>query len=334
MAEQDKSFSSITLSKAYEDPEAELRKHLPPWKESSTSQKLHILLLYSVISLPVSVLLFVEIGGYLFYVALLIAPLIGDESDPPELYYWHTDTEHDNAKTRGITYLVIQSVCIVLVLCSHLKAMMTDPGLIPDTPAWKDNGDSGSEIGEDITKNLIEKGKTGEIRACNRCNKKKPDRTHHCRQCDRCNLKMDHHCNWIANCVGYHNYKFFFLMVFYGSIALGLFIATFWECVVVVLNDSTSSTSLCFFVVLVYSLIIMLGIAVIGFCSFHIWLISNNYTTIEYCEKKRKDVPGYEKSPFAFASTYKNFQEALGPNPLYWWLPTSYRDNSGGLYFK
>ena len=334
MAEQDKSFSSITLSKAYEDPEAELRKHLPPWKESSTSQKLHILLLYSVISLPVSVLLFVAIGGYLFYVALLIAPLIGDESDPPELYYWHTDSEQYNAKIRGTTYLVIQSFCITLVLISHFRAMITDPGSIPETPVWNENGDSGSENADEVTNNLIEKGKTGQIRTCLRCHKKKPDRAHHCSQCNRCNLKMDHHCNWIANCVGYHNYKYFFLMVFYGSIAIGLFMITFWECVVVVLNDSTSSTAKCFFVVLVYSLLIMLGMAVIGFCCFHIWLITNNFTTIEYCEKKRKEVAGYETSPFDFGSAYKNFQAALGPNAFSWLLPTSYRESSGGIYFK
>ena len=82
-------------------------------------------------------------------------------------------------------------------------------------------------------------------------------------------------------------------MVFYGSIMLGIFIGSFWECVVVTLNDSESPTILSFVVVLSYSLLLMLGIAVIGFCFFHIWMIYQNYTTIEFCEKRRMKVHGY-----------------------------------------
>ena len=212
--------------------------------------------------------------------------------------------------------------------------MFTDPGSVPKTKEWEIPSDENSESSDDVNSKLLEKTKKGFIRSCGRCQHKKPDRAHHCRQCDRCNLKMDHHCNWIANCVGYYNYKYFFLMVFYGSISLILFISTFWECVVVVLNNSDSSTMLCFIVVLVYSLIIMLGIAVIGFCIFHLWLIKNNFTTIEFCEKKRKNVPGYSKSPFTLESTYKNFKDSLGQNPLLWLFPTNYQTPNTGFYYK
>ena len=54
---------------------------------------------------------------------------------------------------------------------------------------------------------------------CAHCRNWKPQRTHHCSICQVCVPKMDHHCPWIGNCVGYHNFKAFFLFCL-GSSAL------------------------------------------------------------------------------------------------------------------
>lgn len=91
----------------------------------------------------------------------------------------------------------------------------------------------------------------GCVRYCDSCELIKPDRCHHCSVCNRlvicnfgvtvwhidflrCVLKMDHHCPWLVsiisvaliiittsddrvnNCVGFSNYKFFVLFLFYS----------------------------------------------------------------------------------------------------------------------
>ncbi|KAK6903917.1 hypothetical protein I203_107428 [Kwoniella mangroviensis CBS 8507] len=62
-------------------------------------------------------------------------------------------------------------------------------------------------------RSLMAKSNNGETRWCKKCNGWKPDRCHHCRHCEQCVLKMDHHCPWVGTCVGYHNYKPFFLFI-------------------------------------------------------------------------------------------------------------------------
>lgn len=98
---------------------------------------------------------------------------------------------------------------------------------------------------------------------CKKCQMVRPPRAHHCSICQRCVLKMgrfafnfleylviyvpydlfmthkhdsifvaDHHCPWVANCVGYNNYKSFFLLLFHGFVSSSL-ILSMWAPLVI-----------------------------------------------------------------------------------------------------
>ena len=52
-----------------------------------------------------------------------------------------------------------------------------------------------------------------EYQNCDYCKSEKPKRCHHCKTCKKCVLLYDHHCDFIDNCIGYRNYKAFFLFL-------------------------------------------------------------------------------------------------------------------------
>lgn len=53
------------------------------------------------------------------------------------------------------------------------------------------------------------------VKVCWKCDRMKPERAHHCSVCRRCVMKMDHHCPWTNNCIGYGNYHYFCLYLFW-----------------------------------------------------------------------------------------------------------------------
>ena len=43
--------------------------------------------------------------------------------------------------------------------------------------------------------------------------KSEPLRTKHCKSCGRCVATFDHHCDWIGNCIGEWNKKYFYVYI-------------------------------------------------------------------------------------------------------------------------
>lgn len=48
---------------------------------------------------------------------------------------------------------------------------------------------------------------------CQWCDCHVMEKSKHCGKCKRCTMHFDHHCEWLNNCIGSKNYKYFVLLI-------------------------------------------------------------------------------------------------------------------------
>jgi len=232
----------------------------------------------------------------------------------------------ESARRRGWIQLVVFNYFSIMLVISYARCILVHPGTIPDS--YKD-----VPLG---TQQNVEMKKTGLRRFCKHCKKNKPDRSHHCRQCRMCILKMDHHCPWIYNCVGFGNYKFFVVLLVYSVLACIQVHVTMVLDSPDIFDPATPFFTLLFTLfgeILAGFLALLLG----AFLGFHIWLIVNAMTTIEFVEKYQSNAGTSSRQaswdPHIYTrGFYGNIKAVLGDNVFLWFLPCS-RPSGNGLSF-
>jgi hypothetical protein len=142
-----------------------------------------------------------------------------------------------------------------------------------------------------------EANKAGTLPICHKCQALKPPRSHHCHVCKRCILGMDHHCPWVANCVGYFNYRYFYLFLVYMTLGcLFCILVSCWYYPVlssVIANFSpnyypqrwpTAPRAVTF----IFLVCASAGFAVVILFMWHTYLISTGQSTIEFYQNRNK----------------------------------------------
>ena len=75
-----------------------------------------------------------------------------------------------------------------------------------------------------------------ELEDCKICGKRLKG-SHHCSQCGRCTEEFDHHCKFLNNCIGKHNYERFIRLLSMNILYLAISIAeSIWVMVVAARN--------------------------------------------------------------------------------------------------
>ncbi|XP_021825521.1 probable protein S-acyltransferase 16 [Prunus avium] len=227
----------------------------------------------------------------------------------------------------GLLNAAVFTVVALMCVFNYTVSVFRDPGWVPSTymPDVEDSGNPIHEI----------KRKGGDLRYCQKCSHYKPARAHHCRVCKRCVLRMDHHCIWINNCVGHANYKVFFIFVVYAVMACVYSLVLLIGSLTYDPEKDEEQTGDSFRTAYVISglLLVPLCVALSVLLGWHVYLILQNKTTIEYHEGVRAmwlaEKGGQIYSHPYDLGAYENLTMVLGPNPCSWALPASGHIGSG-----
>lgn len=208
-------------------------------------------------------------------------------------------------------------------------AVFSDPGSVPAN--WRPMiQDESLEMGNPVTSSdyvaLETRGPANSssvglerrpLGYCNHCRNGKPPRCHHCSVCRRCVLKMDHHCLWVGNCLGAHNYKFFLLLLLYSFLQT-IFVCLVLSHFVVFFGDARNPTGSALninYKLLAFSENLLYALLFLVFLVKHAILTLSNTTSIEVHLKKKGVVWEYD------LGRRKNFEQVFGTKKLLWFLP-------------
>lgn len=136
-----------------------------------------------------------------------------------------------NFSLWGTFNTIAFNILVFLLIMSHFKAVVSDPGTVPLPQTRIDFSDIHSTepgmyalhiiILTIIMTTSCLKACEVDWTICTRCETYRPPRAHHCRICKRCIRRMDHHCPWINNCVGERNQKYFLqFLIYVGKVIL------------------------------------------------------------------------------------------------------------------
>eukprot|EP00249_Psilotum_nudum_P020919 c27901_g1_i3 orf=620-1624(-) len=244
---------------------------------------------------------------------------------------------HNIYSLKGVGHTIIAAWLIFNVFFNYFYCINTDPGSPSDTMDLGHDLNNGSRHDVPMDEALL-------VRWCKRCQKPKPPMTHHCHICKRCILKMDHHCPWMHNCIGFYNYRFFFVFLFYMWIGCGY--TMYMASIPLKESDDKQHTGVLFTFVVALAVFCSLT----GLFSFHVYLVITAQTTIDFyasCRRRRearREARLKGEAPIfpQYVNEYdlgklQNLQNLFDRGDSWWWLhmflPSRSLPRGDGIHF-
>ena len=208
-------------------------------------------------------------------------------------------------------FILIYIIIIISISCSFLIALfnqilcfLKEPGIIPRKYPSLKIRDYNDKI---IYGKVSQKPLIRIQRNCTICSIRRPKKCQHCFFCDNCIEEFDHHCQYVSNCIGKRNKKYFLFFIFFNFIFLvQIYIISFFH---FCFSFQIYKEKILELYNKIYLSIILLGIIIIlclaniffsfdynGYIIYCLY-ISNFIFIISFYLNKDKDLPRYI-SPF------------------------------------
>jgi len=158
---------------------------------------------------PLVLLIAIELVMYIVTTVIVLFPVLIPEMEIP-----HSQGHRSYLTIAiGIFLLATYQVLFALLCVSAMRTVMTPPG---DIPSWlRSDGKSDLHSYSNLLQ-AVERKRDGTPRFCRKTMAYKPDRAHYCPEVGRCVLQYQTFSVSLNSAIGFYNYKYYLLTVFYG----------------------------------------------------------------------------------------------------------------------
>nr|VZI36306.1 unnamed protein product [Spirometra erinaceieuropaei] len=213
---------------------------------------------------------------------------------------------------------VYYNVIVFLLTLAHLRAVLTDPGIVP-LPTR-------SHSPRDLQ--TLKRNYPGGWTVCRKCPTIRPPRAHHCSVCNRCIRKMDHHCPWVNNCVGEDNQRFFMLFLVYAGLCCLsslILVAVSWIANAARHSTDKSQIRVIHSIVLVV-ISCLFGLFVIAILTDQLTAILTDETAVEQVQRQNQRINRLNEDadleravPLRKLTKFEVLRTVCGAGPIYLW---------------